>query len=262
MSKKCQWCDGPISDRQKYCSKKCRQSAYRFRCRVSLEVSQSAPKCIAYADPPYPGLARKYYEDEGNYEGEVNHKRLLEQLATFDGWALSTSSRALRDILPMCPSDVRVCAWVKPIVASPRTFGLHSTWEPLIVKQARLQRPGVRDWLLCQPARFGGDLIGRKPIGFCAFLFQALGAAPGDDFTDMFPGTGIVTSAWREFSSTATRGDTCRLGTGATSSPAPAVEPRGDGCRSPQLEASSDVAQDRGDTGVKRGEMGNEKNQC
>ena len=196
----CLWCQASIT-RGKYCSKKCRQAAYRFRRRCSLEVMAAKPKRLAYADPPYPGLARKYYQDEPSFAGEVDHKRLLKQLATYDGWALSTSARSLRDILPMCPDEARVCAWVKPIGASPRTLGIHSTWEPLIVVPSRRQRPGVRDWLSAQPARFGGELMGRKPSKFCAWLFRCLGAAPGDDLDDLFPGTGIVSAAWREFQS-------------------------------------------------------------
>ena len=199
--KNCKWCDSPITGRQLYCSKSCRQTAYRFRRRLHLEVLNDAPKRLAYADPPYPGLAKKYYQHEVSYAGEVDHRSLLQELATFDGWALSTSAKALRDVLPMCPTEARVCAWVKPIGASPRSRGLHSTWEPLIVVQARRLRPGVRDWLSAQPARFGGDLIGRKPIAFCRFLFQTLGAAPSDTLEDLFPGTGIVQSAWREFAS-------------------------------------------------------------
>lgn len=205
----CQWCNrGLEATRQKYCSKKCRQAAYRFRCRLSLEVDHSKPKRIAYADPPYPGLAKKYYGNEPSFAGEVDHVRLLEQLATYDGWALSTSSRALRDILPLCPRGVRVAAWVKPIGVSSKAFGLRSTWEPLIVLQARVRPPGVRDWYSGQPARFGGSLMGRKPIGFCAFMLEAVGAAPNDSFDDLFPGTGIVMSAWREFRSLAPGGET------------------------------------------------------
>lgn len=198
----CKWCGmEPVEKHQTYCSKRCRQAAYRFRRLSRLEATAREPKRLAYADPPYPGLAKKYYQHEDNYQGEVDHERLLQELATYDGWALSTSSKALRDILPLCPPEVRVCAWVKPIGASPRTRGLHSTWEPLIVKQARLSFGAVRDWVSCQPARFGGELIGRKPIAFCSFLFEALAAAPGDTFDDLFPGTGIVSAAWREFSS-------------------------------------------------------------
>jgi hypothetical protein len=54
--------------------------------------------------------------------------------------------------------------------------------------------------LYIHPARLGGSkLIGRKPLQFCAWLFEALGADPADAFDDLFPGSGIVSSAWREF---------------------------------------------------------------
>jgi hypothetical protein len=73
-------------------------------------------------------------------------------------------------------------------------------------------KPGIRDWaedahaeqfeaLRAKTAAGGGsDLIGRKPQAFCAFLFDVLGMLPGDDFEDLFPGSGIVTRAWRELS--------------------------------------------------------------
>jgi len=51
------------------------------------------------------------------------------------------------------------------------------------------------------PARFGGELPGRKPIAFCAWLFDCLGMVPGDTLDDLFPGTGIVARAWGELSS-------------------------------------------------------------
>jgi hypothetical protein len=205
----CKWCDKvPVKKHQTYCSKRCRQAAYRFRRLSHLEATAREPKRLAYADPPYPGLAKKYYQYEDTYRGEVDHVRLVRDLATYDGWALSTSSKALRDILPLCPPEVRVCAWVKPIGASPRTRGLHSTWEPLVVKQARVVHSGIRDWISAQPARFGGTLMGRKPIAFCAFLFQALAAAPNDMFDDLFPGTGVVSAAWREFASSPAEDDT------------------------------------------------------
>lgn len=133
----------------------------------------------------------------------MDHRELVASLAAagYAGWALSTSSKALRDVLALCPPGARVCAWVKPIGVPPATYGLHSTWEPLIVVGGRKLRPGVRDWLNAQPARGGGILPGRKPIAFCAFLFRALGMVPGDRLVDLFPGTGIVTRAWEELSS-------------------------------------------------------------
>lgn len=201
MSFKCKWCESPRKSNQIYCSKRCRQSAYRFRRDLRIETENKKPKRLAYADPPYPGFAKKYYGNEDTYAGEVDHVRLLQELATYDGWALSTSSKALRDILPLCPEESFTMPWVKPNPPSPRTRGPHSRWEPLIVVPSRLLAPGFSDWLLAQPARFGGDLMGRKPIAFCQFLFTALGALPGDSLDDMFPGTGIVSSAWRVFSS-------------------------------------------------------------
>jgi hypothetical protein len=87
---------------------------------------------------------------------------------------------------------------------SSRTYGLHNTWEPVIVCQGRRLRPGVRDWLSAQPARRGGTLPGRKPLAFCAWLFRILGMRPGDELIDLYPGTGIVSRSWRELSSSST----------------------------------------------------------
>lgn len=189
----CGWCRSELAATQVlWCSKRCRQAAFRFRRLSVVEDLGDTPKRLAYADPPYPGLAAKYYRDEQSFAGEVDHRRLLEQLATYDGWALSTSAKALRDVLPLCPPDARVCPWVKPIGASTRTRGLHNTWEPLIVMPARQRKPGIRDYLSAQPARGNGSLMGRKPARFCVYLFEALGAAAVDTLDDLFPGTGIV----------------------------------------------------------------------
>jgi hypothetical protein len=157
---------------------------------------------FAYADPPYPGLSSRYYKDQPTFSGEVDHAALVQTLERggYDGWALSTGAYALREVLPLCPSGARVCAWVKPIGANPRTIGLHNGWEPLIVVGGRQRQPGRPDWLRAQPARGGGDLPGRKPLAFCAWLFECLGMQPGDDLVDLFPGTGIVGRCWAEIS--------------------------------------------------------------
>ena len=157
---------------------------------------------FAYANPPYPGTARKYYGGEASYGGEVDHVALVTSLvnAGYDGWALSTSAKALRDVLPLCPPGARVAAWAKPHPPSPQTFGPHNCWEPLIVVGGRRRRPGVSDALVALPARGGGTLPGRKPIKFCAWLFALLGMQPGDELVDVFPGSGIVGAAWAELS--------------------------------------------------------------
>jgi hypothetical protein len=83
-------------------------------------------------------------------------------------------------------------------------------------------RSGKRDWLRAMPARGEGTLPGRKPIAFCAWLFDLLGMRPGDTLVDMFPGTGMVGRAWTELSSGAGA-------TVATSDPATVVSSSSDG---------------------------------
>jgi hypothetical protein len=209
-----------VSPRRRFCSRKCRQAAFRLRQRSSHQVATASPGAFHYADPPYPGTSSKYYRDEPSFAGEVDFAALIRSLRTSHdtgaclGWALSTSARSLRTVLPLCPPEARVCAWVKPIGVSSRTFGLHNTWEPVIVVPGRRRQPGKRDWLRAMPARCEGTLPGRKPIAFCAWLFELLGMLPGDTLIDLFPGTGIVSRAWAELSSGAGATVTTSLGPG------------------------------------------------
>ena len=230
----CAWCGGPRGVRGRFCGRKCRQSAFRVRkrrCSRDDAPVTTSPATFAYADPPYPGLSSKYYRHEPTFAGEVDHAALVSSLQgrRYAGWALSTSSEALRHVLPLCPAGARVCSWVKPIGVPPATFGLHSTWEPLIVVGGRQRRPGVRDWLRAQPARNGGILPGRKPLAFCAWLFDCLGMQAGDELDDLFPGTGVVGRAWRELSSFRAPGDGsgASLGAVATRRWLPAVADAG-----------------------------------
>jgi len=202
--RRCQWCRSELKPTQiRWCSKPCRQTAWRFRKLAVVEDLGDTPKRIAYADPPFPGLSRKYYGDQDSYAGEVDHARLLEQLTTFDGWALSTSRKDLRDILGMTTSlvprgdDLIVCPWVKTH-HEPKSRGPANIHEYVIVVPARRRMPGVRDALVAAAAR-SGELPGRKPLEFCSWLFQLLGAQPVDSMDDIFPGTGIVTKCWNEF---------------------------------------------------------------
>jgi hypothetical protein len=58
---------------------------------------------LAYADPPYPGMAGLYTENT-----EVDHVELIARLSEYDGWALSTDERSLAYVLPLCPPKTRV----------------------------------------------------------------------------------------------------------------------------------------------------------
>lgn len=202
----CRWCDGPVEGRRRdaeFCGRACRQFAFRFRRRRATVERYGAAMRFAYADPPYPGTARRYYSNEPSFAGEVDHVALVADLVArdLDGWALSTSAKALREILPLCPPQARICSWVKPHGPVPLSHGLHNVWEPLIIVGGRQRPPGKRDVLIAHAARRGGTLPGRKPIAFCAWLFDCLGMQVGDELEDLFPGTGIVGRAWREVSS-------------------------------------------------------------
>lgn len=154
---------------------------------------------MAYADPPYPGRAY-YYKDHPDFAGEVDHAKLIERLVDEfpDGWALSTASSALRDLLPLCPADVRVMSWVKPFCSFKPGINPAYAWEPVIVRRGRKrtrQQKTVRDWVACNITLQKG-LTGAKPYEFCAWLFDVLGMCPDDELADLFPGSGAVAEAW------------------------------------------------------------------
>ena len=128
---------------------------------------------IAYADPPYIGQAHRYVEKQ-----EVDHHLLIERLcAEFpDGWALSLSSPSLKQILAMCPDDVRVGAWVKPFAVFKPNVNPAYAWEPVIFRGGRHHRSREE-----------------------ATVVQLMGLQVGDEFVDLYLGSGAVTKAWLHF---------------------------------------------------------------
>ena len=156
---------------------------------------------VAYADPPYLGQARRHYGKEATYAGEVDHEALITRLELEfpDGWALSCSSPSLRYLLPLCPESARVMAWVKPFAIYKPGVNPAYAWEPVIVRGGRQPRdrsePTVRDWVSANVTLKRG-LSGVKPDAFCCWLFDVLGLRDGDEFVDLFPGSGAVARAW------------------------------------------------------------------
>ncbi len=157
---------------------------------------------FAVADPPYPGMSR-LYKGHPDYAGEVDHRELIDRLGDYDGWALCTASTTLRHVLSLCPAelDVRIMAWVKPFASFKPGVNPAYTWEPVIFHGGRKrsrERPTVKDHHV-ESITMRRGLVGAKPVGFCLWLFDCLGAEPGDDLHDLFPGTGAVGEAWRIF---------------------------------------------------------------
>lgn len=207
--RRCDWCGSELRGRRdaRFCSRLCRQASWRFGVRRAHQVATARPMTFAYADPPYPGKAGYYPERQ-----EVDHASLVDRLRIEypDGWALSTSSVALSSVLRLCPPDVRVAAWVK----APRR-GISDrpldAWEPVIVAGGRPLRVAehrgervahdVENALVYRGRyrAFPGAMVGMKPPEFSVWLFRMLGAVPGDELHDLFPGSGAVTEAWRRY---------------------------------------------------------------
>jgi hypothetical protein len=146
---------------------------------------------FAYADPPYIGLAHLYPENT-----EVDHAALIERLSGEfpDGWALSCHSPSLRFLLPLCPEDVRVLAWVKPFCSFKLHVGLAYAWEPVILRGGRKrtrQHQTVRDWH-SEVMTLQKGLVGAKPASFCRWILDVLNYEAGDELVDLYPGTGVM----------------------------------------------------------------------
>ena len=156
---------------------------------------------FAYADPPYLGCAVRLYGNHPEaavYDSIEGHAALIAQLAEFDGWALSMTSGNLHDLLPLCPKECRVMAWVKPFAAFKPNVPVAYAWEPVIVKGGRKrdkQQDTVRDWCAANITMQKG-VPGAKPREFCNWIFSVLNVHPCDDFVDLFPGSGNVADAW------------------------------------------------------------------
>lgn len=56
----------------------------------------------------------------------------------------------------------------------------------------------MRDWISANVLLRVGT-HGAKPDAFCWWLFDLLGLEPGDALDDLYPGSGRVTAAWREW---------------------------------------------------------------
>lgn len=156
---------------------------------------------FAYADPPYLGVAQKRYPEHPEswvYDTLEGHRQLIDRLVSEypDGWAYSLSAKSLYELLPLCPPDVRVMAWVKPFTTYFPNVNPAWTWEPVIVSGGRKRGrdvPTVRDYVVANaPVVKGKGFTGRKPEAFIVWLFAVLGMKPDDDLDDLFPGSGIV----------------------------------------------------------------------
>jgi hypothetical protein len=157
---------------------------------------------FCYADPPYIGQAKRHYQCD-----EIDHGEMISRLCSEfpDGWALSASSPSLRFILPLCPNDIRIGAWVKSFCAFKKGVRPAYAWEPVIFRGGRNPSNGFRhippekngkqttpkDFIV-EPITLKKGLVGAKPAKVCRWILDLLNVQPGDEVVDLFPGTGIM----------------------------------------------------------------------
>ena len=131
---------------------------------------------FAYADPPYLGRCHYYGHHHeapyGCWDDPMTHVELLNYLdREYDGWAYSMSSSSLSALAQRVPY----------------------VWEPVLFKTAKQfeDAPWTRDFLV-EPMSMKRGVTGAKPEAFCRWVLDLLGYQDDDEFTDLFPGSGIM----------------------------------------------------------------------
>jgi hypothetical protein len=177
---------------------------------------------FAFADPPYLGRAeyyRAHHPDAMSWNDPETHRALVARLqAEFpDGWVMSLNERSLRTILPMCPPESRVGAWMtdrprfagkavpvrrhfEPVIfmgGRPYSDTGNRTADFIVTAQQRLPAGRPRYAMVKQDIRAGKTFVGRKPAAFANWVFALLGLTVADEFVDLFPGSGAVGEAYQ-----------------------------------------------------------------
>lgn len=166
---------------------------------------------FAYADPPYLCGAHLYkdYPEWRDFASVEGHARLINRLVDEypDGWALSMSSVDIQTIGPLLPAMVRWGAWIKPFASFKPNVTRAYCWEPVAFMGGRkIERtdPTVRDFIeaeeppaLKESIALKKGLTGAKPPKFCHWIMDLMNFDPdeGDEFDDLFPGTGAFSRA-------------------------------------------------------------------
>lgn len=209
--KVCKWCPEPVPVDARsdaiFCSKRCRQASHRFGAECPSLARALKPMRFAFADPPYPGKAWRY-RGHPDFAGEVDHDRLVSRLQEWtDGWALSTSEDALSDVLAICRRRgvaVRVAAWFRQARGNLSARWPRNGWEPVIYAGGRRlpsnDQPEDALVYVARPRTTDARrVLGAKPSAFAYWMFQLLGARPGDQLDDLYPGSGGILRAWERF---------------------------------------------------------------
>jgi hypothetical protein len=187
----------------------------RRRAQANAIVQAARPIRCAYADPVYPGRSPyylvegtpEYHPDAARWDDLAEHVALMGRLDAGhpDGWAMSTSSDAARELWHAAPPGTQLAVWSR---GGPRlNLRVVPGWEAVLYRTSTIKVPGrpqAMDWLMCgigHTSRADRGFYGAKPPRFCRWLFALLGLGghPADELVDLFPGSGAVTRAWADY---------------------------------------------------------------
>lgn len=162
---------------------------------------------LVYADPPYLGQCASYdhFHNEGGempWDGKCwnyieTHEELFMYLRDCDGFAYSCNPDDLSWVTEFL-FDARVAAWTKTWHQI-RPTTVQYAWEPVLFAPGRKDNgrtPMVRDWLSCVVTKQTGQR-GAKPEAFNEWILDLLCYEEGDEFVDLFPGSGSMARALR-----------------------------------------------------------------
>lgn len=203
-ARRCGWCEGALSEATRptaiFCSDRCRTARHRFMRAVGSRgpVASGDALRMAYADVP--SLRRSAPAADGS---GVNWEALVQELAGHDAWAISCPPHVLGELLPSCPTSAGVAVWVRREPATRGGVG----WEAVVHHGGRRLRPRPTSRtpasVLSTERRVVGPdvagLVDPKPGEFARWVFELLGAQPGDTLTDLFPEAGGIARAWHYF---------------------------------------------------------------
>lgn len=159
------------------------------------ENAVSFPVSGTYAGNPKRARSGDGHASAAEWDDPERHRRMVEHLAVYDGWAIALNPENLHDYLRWVPRDIRICAWHKP---NPFPAGrIVKSWEPVLVRVPLQRRTRgnvqIRDSITAAPPGGAGSLIGAKPRQWTRWVLDMLGYDPDvDTVDDLFHGSGAV----------------------------------------------------------------------
>ena len=171
---------------------------------------------LAIADPPYLGRAALWYGGKGRAAGRgcltpefhpdahewdspAKHIELMVAMeGEFDGWAMACSGKTLTPLIGTADRlGAKLAIW-HVTNAIPDGARARNVWEAVFYRVPDSRRAvgtGYRVADLLSAAHPVSGFVGSKPSAWTHWVLDLLGFQPGDEVTDVFPGSGAVERA-------------------------------------------------------------------